>query len=221
MMEPIQTQLINDIIHIQNSGVDWVAWIALGVSIFATVGTLWWQNHIRKKDLAVQRAEKEADDIMRKRSAEYPYKLKLFTDFYDVLFRFVNYKGSAQTVLENSGTKTRFRTHLRLADLQEFYSQINRIDEECKVLFPGEIECKVHEVYEIMNHFMYAPLGADNYNMFDVVDIIENNSNCMVYKNLQQNLKNAQNAIRQLKLEEELRKMFRAELELGGDQCQK
>lgn len=171
--------------------------------------------------MSVQWEEKEANDIIRKRSAEYPYKLKLFTDFYDVLFRFVNYKGSAQAMLENSGTKTRFRTHLRLADLQEFYSQINRIDEECKVLFPGKIERKVHEVYEIMNNFMYAPLGADNCNMFDVVDVIENNSHCMVYKNLQQNLENAQNEIRQLKLEDELRKMFRAELELGGKRCQK
>lgn len=222
-MEPVQTHLINDVITVQNSGVDWVAWIALGVSIFATVGTLWWQHHIRKKDLIEQRKNADADDQMRKWSAEYAYKLKLFTDFYDVLFRFVNYKGSAQPVLENSGTKTRFRTQLRLSDLQEFYSQINRICEECKVLFPGEIESKVHKVYEIMNNFMCAPLCAETDTVFSVADIIENNTNCLVYKRLQENLEKAQNEIRQLKLEDGLRNLFRTALKApeGGDQCQK
>ena len=84
-MEPVQTHLINDVITVQNSGIDWVAWIALGVSIFATVGTLWWQHHIRKKDLIEQRKNADADEKMRKWSAEYPYKLKVYTEFYDIL----------------------------------------------------------------------------------------------------------------------------------------
>lgn len=40
-MELVQAHLINEVIKVQNSGIDWVAWIALGVSIIATTGTLW------------------------------------------------------------------------------------------------------------------------------------------------------------------------------------
>lgn len=217
-MEPVQTHLINDVITVQNSGIDWVALFALAISIFA----LWLQHHVRKKDLVEQRKNADADEKMRKWSAAYPYKLKLFTDFYDVLFRFVNYKGSPRQMPVNKGKDMMF-VQIHVADLQEFYSQINRICEECKVLFPGEIESKVHKVYEIMNNFMYAKLGNELGNMFDSIAVIENNTCCLAYNKLQENLERAQNEIRQLKLEDGLRNLFRAALQApeGGDQCQK
>lgn len=77
-MEVVQTKLVNDVISIHNSGIDWVAWIALGVSILATIGTLWWQNHIRRKD-------EKANAKMRKWSAEYPHKLAIYSEFYKTL----------------------------------------------------------------------------------------------------------------------------------------
>lgn len=214
-MEVVQTKLVNDVISIQNSGIDWVAWIALGVSILATIGTLIWQNHIRNKDLERQRKEKEADDKMRKWSAEYPHKLKLFTDFYDVLFRFVNYKGSPRQMPVSSGKDMTF-VQIHVDDLLEFYSQINRIDEECKILFPGEIEHKVHEVYEIINEFIYATVCEEKGNIFNVTDILENNKQCLVYKNVLQNLEKAQEDIKYLKLGDDLRQKFIKALECKG-----
>lgn len=58
-MDVIQAKLTNEFLSVQNYSIDWVAWIALAVSILATVGTLWWQNHIRRKDLDIQRQEKK------------------------------------------------------------------------------------------------------------------------------------------------------------------
>ncbi len=211
-METLQTELVNDVIYVHNSGIDWVAWIALLVSIGATLVTLWWQNRIRKSGLDQQRKDKIADDKMRKWSAEYPHKLKLFTDFYDILFRFVNYTGTARELLTNSGTQRFFVTKICISDLLEFYSQINRIDEECKILFPGDIERRIHDVYGIMNHFIYSGLNEDGQTMFNAVDILENNQRCLLYNNLKANLEHAQNEIRRLKLEYDLREMFQEAL---------
>lgn len=216
-MEVVQTKLVNDVISIQNSGIDWVAWIALLVSIGATLGTLWWQNHIRKSDLNQQRQDKIADDKMRKWSAEYPHKLKLFTDFYDVLFRFINYKGSSRQMPVGSGKDMTF-VQIHADDLLEFYSQINRIDEECKILFPGEIEHKVHQVYEIMYNFIHSKICLERGSIFNVIEIIENQKESSVYKNLQKNMEEAQEQIRHLKLEDDLRQKFIQALEFKGSE---
>ena len=85
-MEPVQTHLINDVITVQNSDIDWVALFALAISIFA----LWLQHHVRKKDLVEQRKNADADEKMRKWSAAYPYKLKLFTDFCQLFVFCIN-----------------------------------------------------------------------------------------------------------------------------------
>lgn len=215
-MDVIQARLTNEFLSVQNYGIDWVAWIALAVSILATVGTLWWQNHIRRKELDIQRQEKKADDAMRKWSAEYPHKLKLFTDFYDVLFRFVNYKGSPKRKLLSSGRDMTF-VQVHVDELLEFYSEINRIDEECKILFPGEIERKVHQVYEIMHGFIYARIDQDHENMFNVIHMIENQKQSSVYVAVCRNLENAQEQIKQLKIEDDLRQKFIKALEPKGD----
>lgn len=152
---------------------------------------------------------------MRKWSAEYPHKLKLFTDFYDVLFRFVNYKGSFKQ-MPVSGGKDRIFVQVHVNDLLEFYSEINRIDEECKILFPGEIERKVHQVYEIMHSFIYAKIDQEHENMFDVIHVIENQKQSSVYGVVCLNLKNAQEQIKQLKIGDDLRQKFIKALEFKG-----
>ena len=214
-MDMIQTELMNDVIYVHNSGIDWVAWIALLVSIAATIGTLWWQNRIRQKDKEQQKEDKKADDAMRKWSAEYPHKLKLFTDFYDVLFRFVNYKGSPRQMPVSSGKDMTF-VQIHIDDLLEFYSQINRIDEECKILFPGAIERKVHEVYDIMYKFIHSEVCSEKGNMFNAIDVIENQKQSLVYKTMRENLEKAQEDIKYLKLEDDLRQKFIKALECKG-----
>lgn len=211
MLEPQTISIINDALKVHQQGIsasDWIAMLAFAFS----VGTLFWQNRIRKKDLEIQRQEKKADYIMRKWSAEYPHKLKLFTDFYDVLFRFVNYKGSPKQMPVSSGKDMTF-VQVHVNDLLEFYTEINRIDEECKILFSREIETKVHQVYEIMHDLIYAEIGPEHENMFGVINVIENQKQSMVYKNMCQNMENAQEQIRQLKLENNLRQKFIKALE--------
>ncbi len=220
-METQQVQLINDALKITQLNIDWVGIIALIFSVLATIGTLWWQGHIRKKDLENQDAhwraenrrweeererqvkQQQQDNVIKKWLAEYPYKLKFYTEFYDTLFKFVNYCGSAKSKLDNCGTDTRVEIKIRPTDIQEFCNTFNRLDEEAKVLFGDEIIGPVHMIYEKVKVFI------DAFNIKDLSMIIENHKyNTGEGKIFNEKLKELQNELKEEKLNYELRYFF-------------
>ena len=206
--------IMPDIIQVHQSGMtasDWTAIFALVVSI----ATLIWQGHIRNKDLRREREEKVADDKMRKWTAEYPHKLKLFTDFYDTLFRFVDYTVSVrQRTMRNGGDRMDMQIHV--SDLLDFELQINRIDEGCKILFSKDVQTQVHEVYVRIHEFINRPIRRNGESMKELAEFLENSRVTEEYNQMKINLHSIQEEIKNQKIAPNLRNLFIKELELSG-----
>lgn len=126
------------------------------------------QDEIRKADKVEQRILRKQDDDLRLWNANYPHRLRFYTEFYDTLFRFVNYRGSVREKLGNSGTETRIEIKIRPMDILDFCSTFNRLDEEAKMLFGKEISKPVHMIYTMVKTFV------DNHNIQDLSMIVEN-----------------------------------------------
>ncbi len=141
-MDVIQAKLTNEFLSVQNYSIDWVAWIALAVSILATIGTLWWQNRIRKKDLERIREEKKADDKARKWAAEYPYKLQVFTNFYDIV--------NSVKVMEIGSFKA--------SDLQSLVRRLLNVLQQADLFFSSRIKDRIQNFYDELNIFFITPL---------------------------------------------------------------
>ncbi len=205
-MEPVQTHLINDVITVQNSGIDWVAWIALGVSIFATVGTLWWQHHIRKKDLIEQRKNADADEKMRKWSAEYPYKLKVYTEFYDILHTI------SLIEIETLNAKT----------VSLLLKRMLNTCQESELFFSSAIQDKLYFFYDELKMFFEKPLDYTNesYIRLDCNGAL--NSGQMKH-DVMKSFEYVKEHADVCKSDKKLRDLFASELQApeGGDQCQK
>lgn len=161
------TALIPDVIQVHQSGMsasDWTAIFALVVSI----ATLVWQWLDRRYDRKEQAKLRKKEDALRLWNANYPHRLRFYTEFYDTLFRFVNYRGSIREKLENSGTETRIEIKIRPMDILDFCNTFNRLDEEAKMLFGKEISAPVHAIYTMVKAFV------DHHNIQDLSMIIEN-----------------------------------------------
>lgn len=215
--------LLNDTIKV-DSGIDWVAIIALVVSLI----TFWLQWKDRKKDKKEQRKLREQDrqeqlerikkeDVVRIWNAEYPYKLKLFTEYYDTLYRFVNYQGSVKEKLGNSGTQTFSYCRIRATDIMDMCSLLNKYTEEAKVLFSQPIQKEIKTNCRKVEAFLKDPIGQGK-SLFEYTDILEGNDRGQyTYNQISENLKILQQEIKDEKMMDLSRKKFDKELKLEGN----
>lgn len=112
-------KLLNDVIKI-DTGMDWVAIIALIFTILSTIGILLWQNHLRKLDIKLQQW-----------NALYPHRLEFYKEFYDFLTTLTNYKKDVKDgyAVNNSPIVSNF---LR------FYSTFKKFQFEVAILFENQ-----------------------------------------------------------------------------------
>ncbi len=220
-------RIINDKLVI-DAGTDWIAIFALCFSIISTIGILCWQNYLRKKDKEEQVKIRENDkkeerqriakeNKVRKWNAEYPYKLKLFTEYYDTLYRFVNYKGSVKEILGNSGTQTFSYCRIRATDIMDMCSSLNKYTEEAKLLFSLSIQAEIKENYHKVESFFNDPVGQRK-PLSEFTYILENeHTNQGIYTQICKNLETLQQRIKDSKLMDLSRDRFRQELKLEGN----
>lgn len=161
------------------------------------------QDKIRKKDKEEQRILRQKEDALRQWNANYPHRLQFYTEFYDTLFRLVNYRGSVRQKLANSGTETRIDIKIRPMDIFDFCMTFNRLDEEAKMLFGEEISNPVHMVYTMIKDFV------DMYNIQDLSMIVENNrGSTQLGNNFNARLVMLQKDLQEEKMNSQLRKFF-------------
>ena len=200
-----------------DTGTDWVAIIALGFSILSTIAILIWQNYLRKQDKQEQIERIQKEDKIRQWNALYPYRIKFYGEFYDVLYRFVYYKGSVKDRLCNTGTEQKSVLEIRPSDIMEFCNQFNRFSEEAKVLFNNTIYLKVKKIYKEVENFMRNPIEDNNDDdLISFTEILENSRFPSITKDkIVQNLQKLQENIYDEKLDIMLRKEFGCFLEFS------
>lgn len=181
-----------------------IATCVTGLSaVVVPILTYVWQKKDRKADKKEQELLRRKEDSLRQWNANYPHRLRFYTEFYDTLFRFVNYHGSIREKLDNGGTETRIDIRIRPMDVLDFYNTFNRLDEEAKMLFGSEISDPVHMVYEKIRTFV------DEHNIADLSMIIENNKyKTGVGKDFNERLKVLQSELKAEKLNSSLRDFF-------------
>lgn len=161
------------------------------------------QDKIRKKEKEEQRILRQKEDALRQWNANYPHRLQFYTEFYDTLFRLVNYRGSVRQKLANSGTETRIDIKIRPMDIFDFCVTFNRLDEEAKMLFGEEISNPVHMVYTMIKDFV------DMHNIQDLSMIVENNrGSTQLGNNFNARLVMLQKDLQEEKMNSQLRKFF-------------
>lgn len=161
------------------------------------------QDKIRKKEKEEQRILRQKEDALRQWNANYPHRLQFYTEFYDTLFRLVNYRGSVRQKLANSGTETRIDIKIRPMDIFDFCMTFNRLDEEAKMLFGEEISNPVHMVYTMIKDFV------DMHNIQDLSMIVENNrGSTQLGNNFNARLVMLQKNLQEEKMNSQLRKFF-------------
>ena len=219
-------ELINEPLIIQQYGTDWGAVAAIISAAIAAI-SLWFtaistaqQRRIRKEDLEEERETRrqdlerdqrlmEQDDKISKWNALFPHRLKLYTDLYDTLFAFVNYKVQTKQHLNFS--------HMYVADIDKtiaglinFYELFNKYDEEAKMLFGVDVSSKVHEIYLISKQTL-DDLGCNP--QFSDIKAAKINVDT-----LKEKLVEYQNELKQKKLEPELREAFKKYLQFENIQ---
>lgn len=161
------------------------------------------QDEIREADKVEQRILRQKEDALRQWNANYPHRLQFYTEFYDTLFRLVNYRGSVRQKLANSGTETRIDIKIRPMDIFDFCMTFNRLDEEAKMLFGEEISNPVHMVYTMIKDFV------DMHNIQDLSMIVENNrGSTQLGNNFNARLVMLQKNLQEEKMNSQLRKFF-------------
>lgn len=161
------------------------------------------QDEIREADKVEQRILRQKEDALRQWNANYPHRLQFYTEFYDTLFRLVNYRGSVRQKLANSGTETRIDIKIRPMDIFDFCMTFNRLDEEAKMLFGEEISNPVHMVYTMIKDFV------DMHNIQDLSMIVENNrGSTQLGNNFNAGLVMLQKDLQEEKMNSQLRKFF-------------
>lgn len=158
--------------------------IALIISIISLV----WQLYSWKQDREMQT-----------KMAQYPQRLKFYTDFYDNLFRFINLKYSNST---------------GLSDLNDYCKIFNRFAEEAKILFNNNISQEVHKAYDLIKKL----IDDTEIEPFISFDISNNNSTKKYNSNtLKQAFEQLQMDVKYLKLDTDLREKFIQVLKLEGN----
>lgn len=196
-----------------------IATIVMGVSaVLVPIWTYWQQKRdhkvdkieqdkIRKKEKEEQRILRQKEDALRQWNANYPHRLRFYTEFYDTLFKFVNYRGSIREKLENSGKEIRIEIKIRPMDVLNFCNTFNRLDEEAKMLFGEEISAPVHMIYTMVKSFV------DMYNIPDLAMIIDNNNGGTQSGNtFKANLIKLQKSLQEEKMNSQLRYFFKSVL---------
>lgn len=212
-------RIANDAITV-DTGTDWTAVIALVFSVLSTIGILWWQNYLRKKDKEEQSLIRESDkkeeqirikkeDAVRKWNALYPYRIKFYTEFYDALFRFLNVCDKAKSdsyLAENIKNQKE--------NLQEYRSLFNKFTEEAKVLFDEYIQSRVRCVYDEIDIFLNDIMveTIDNLDVLVKIDKLKN-----IQYHLSQKIKVLMQNIKDLKLDTDLRQKFEQILTMEGN----
>lgn len=165
------------------------------------------QDNIRKEEKKEQRILRQQDEKLRQWNANYPHRLRFYTEFYDTLFKFVNYRGSIREKLENSGKEIRIEIKIRPMDVLNFCNIFNRLDEEAKMLFGEEISAPVHMIYTMVKSFV------DMYNIPDLAMIIDNNNGGTQSGNtFKANLIKLQKSLQEEKMNSQLRYFFKSVL---------
>lgn len=199
-MDVIQAKLTNEFLSVQNYSIDWVAWIALAVSILATVGTLWWQNRVRKKDLERLREEKKADDKARKWGAEYPYKLQVFANFYDIV--------NSVKVME-IGT-------FEASDLQSLVKRLLNVLQQSDLFFSSQIKDRIQGFYDDLNVFFITPLDYSSESFCELYNSGRLNSGGMK-KDAEKNFDYVKECADMIMCDEKFKANFIKELQMPKD----
>ena len=151
-------ELVNDTINV-SSGVDWVAVIALIVSLITF--KLKWndrkkdrkeQQDLREQDKKEQIERTKKEDEIRQWNALYPHRLDFYSGFYDDLYKLLQlHKDMDKRTLSLAETKI---------PSQEMYSLLNafkRYKDTAMVLFNSTIHTEVSKVYDILNEYISCP----------------------------------------------------------------
>lgn len=203
MSEIVQAE---EIIRIANNslkvdtGTDWTAIIALGFSILSTIFILLWQNYLRKQDKKEQLKRIEKEDKVRQWNALYPHRLNFYTEFYDTLFQFVEYKGKQSLTPDASLMDN---VLIDLDDIDIFLKKFNKFTEEAKVLFDKKVQKEVRSVYCLVKEFVENPYSFNNEDSYS--SLLDG---AHIQHQLRENLYQVQNNVRDLKLNDVLRHRF-------------
>jgi len=219
-------ELLNEPLFVQQSGTDWgaiaaiistiIAAISLGFTVYSNAQQRELRNKdvdeqrkIRQQDLEYDQKLVEQDDKISKWNALFPHRLKLYTDLYDTLFAFVNYK--IQNKPEPSFTgKTYPDKDKTISGLINFCKLFNKYDDEAKMLFGMDVSSKIHEIYLISKHIL------------DEIGYSPELSNAELAKinmgTIETKLADYQKEIKLRKLEPELRENFRKYLQFENIQ---
>lgn len=198
-------RIINDKLVI-DTGTDWTAVIALVFSVLSTIGILWWQNYLRKKDIELQQW-----------NALYPHRLEFYTNFFKTYNQFVNYtETSFEVKLPNRvGTSQErvFNTKELLSIIQKFYN----FCEEAKILFDKDISDLVCNVYGIIQGLGYQPLSNIGETLQDLSTEISSVENEEEYTVVKEKLLSIQSQLLDLKWNTDLKEKFIQVLKLEGN----
>lgn len=164
-------------------------WVAIFALVISII-TLIWQWQDRKKDIQLQQW-----------NALYPYRLDFITNFYAELFKFTEYKRE----IESNSIK------IPAKDLLDFAVLFNRFNEEAKVLFPQDIQEEVRTVYKIIDDFAKNPNSVDKDSADYILTVGPRNSASI------QDLREIQQRVKFLKLDDVLRRKFLKCLNVEGN----
>lgn len=164
-------------------------WVAIFALVISII-TLIWQWQDRKKDIQLQQW-----------NALYPYRLDFITNFYAELFKFTEYKRE----IESNSIK------IPAKDLLDFAVLFNRFNEEAKVLFPQDIQEEVRAVYKIIDDFAKNPNSVDKDSADYILTVGPRNSASI------QDLREIQQRVKFLKLDDVLRRKFLKCLNVEGN----
>lgn len=186
------------------------------VALWLAIKSFIRENENRKEDEKQRIQQQKKEDAVRLWSAKYPYKLKLFTEYYDTLYRFVNYKGSVKEKIGSNKT-TLSQCRIRATDIMDMCSLLNQYTEEAKVLFSQPIQDEIKENYKKVENFINDPIGEGK-SLFEYTNILENNDRGQhLYSQINENLKILQQEIKDEKMMDLSRKKFDKELKLEGN----
>lgn len=219
-------ELLNEPLIIQQYGTDWGAIAAIISTVIAAI-SLWFtakssalqrqirkedrdeEREIRRQDLEHDQQLMEQDDKISKWNALFPHRLKLYTDLYDTLFAFVNYKIQTKPHLNYTNMPVADKEKT-IAGLIDFYKLFNKYDEEAKMLFGFDVSTKVHEIYLISKQTL-DDLGC-NPQVSNIAPVK------LSIDTIKDKLAEYQNELKVRKLEPELRESFKRYLQFENIQ---